>query len=85
MKKGITVLHKKCDPELAKDKKLPYTSYLVQYLEDNELSYDICTCTSSVELFDFYYDTYGKDFKRFDQTDGRVNPKFWNPKKEDKK
>lgn len=85
MKKGIKVLHKKCNPELAQDKSLPYTAYLVQYTEDGELSYDICTCSKQVELFDFYWDTYRTNFLRFDQTEGRVNPKFWNPQVEDKK
>ena len=63
----------------------PHTAYLVTYVEDGETSYDIATCGKQVELFDYYWDLYRHDFKRFDQTEGRVNPKLWNTKKEDKK
>ena len=29
----MKVLHEKCDPKLAEDKKLPYTAYLVEYVD----------------------------------------------------
>ena len=28
---GCTILHEECDPTVAQDKKLPYSSYLVEY------------------------------------------------------
>jgi hypothetical protein len=31
----------------------------------------------AVDLFDYYYDLYGKDFIEFKQAEGRVNPKLW--------
>ena len=55
------------------------------YIEDGETCYDIATCSKQVELFDYYWDLFRHDFKRFDQTEGRVNPKLWNPKKDEKK
>ena len=85
LKKGVKILHKKCHPDLAQDRSLPYTAYLVTYVEDGETCYDIATCSKKVELFDYYWDLFRHDFKRFDQTEGRVNPKLWNPKKDDKK
>ena len=43
----MKVLHEKCDPKLAEDKKLPYTAYLVEYVdkENGEVKtfYDIAT------------------------------------------
>jgi len=77
---SIKILHEACDPELANDKKLPYTSYLVQYLVDGQLTYDVTNCAKRVDLFDYYYDKYKKNFIRFDQTEGRINPKMWGNK-----
>ena len=34
MGKGIRMIHSDCDPTLAKSKNLPYTSYLIEYLQD---------------------------------------------------
>jgi hypothetical protein len=82
LNKGVRVLHKKCSSDLAHDRSLPYTAYLVTYVEDGETFYDISTCNKQVELFDFYWDTYKSDFKYFNQTEGRVNPRLWSPKKE---
>ena len=30
-----------------------------------------------VDIFDYYWDRYREDFIRFDQSEGRVNPKLW--------
>ena len=57
------ILHEKCDPKLAQDKKLPYTAYLVQYEVDGKVHHDIAVAGAAVELFDTYYDKYKKDFK----------------------
>ena len=41
---------------------------------------------SQVEMFDYYYDKYKKDFKWFKQSQGIVNPKLWkNQQEADKK
>lgn len=80
-------LHQKCDPELANDRSLPYTAYIVTYEEDGEISYDIVTCNKKVEIFDYYWDKYREDLKGFKQTEGKVNPKLWGiqPKEEKKR
>ena len=82
---GIKIIHEACDPELANDKSLPYTSYLVRYLKEGQVTYDITNCGKQAELFDHYYDTYKKDFIRFDQTQGRMNPKMWGNKSPEEK
>ena len=78
MAAALLILYEDCDPEKANDKELPYTSYLVKYLKDGKITYDVVVCNKRVELFDHYYDKYNKDFIRFDQTEGRVSPKLWN-------
>jgi len=80
----MKVLHEKCDPKLAEDKKLPYTAYLIEYVEDEKTYYDIATCQKQTDMFDFYYDKYKKGLKGWKQSKGIVNPKLWNPESEKK-
>ena len=77
----MNILHVDCDPTLAKDTKLPYNTYVVEYTKEDRIAYDIVMSSSSVEVFDQYYDKYKKDFKFLKQTSGRVNPKLWNQSK----
>jgi len=63
----MKVLHEKCDPKLAEDKKLPYTAYLVEYVDkengEEKTFYDIATCQKQTDMFDFYYDKYKTGLK----------------------
>ncbi len=82
----MKIIHKNCDPVTAKDKSLPLDSYLVTYLNEDNVSYDVVKASSKVSIFDHYYDNYGKgspiDIK---WTDGTVNPKLWGSQKTKKK
>lgn len=80
------VVHQDCSKELAKDKSLPLNSYLVTYMVDNSVKYDIVVCNKRVQIFDMYWDKYREGLKDIRWTDGKVNPKLWgNPPKESKK
>jgi len=82
----LKVLHSDCDPSLANDRSLPYTAYLIEYLQDGMTKFDIVIGRNRVEIFDHYYDNYRHNFKNMTQTEGRVNPKLWGIKpKESKK
>ncbi len=82
----MKILHADCDPTLAQDKGLPYTAYLVEYVQDGMTKFDIVVGRNRVEIFDHYWDNYRHDFKNMTQSEGRVNPKLWgNKPKEDKK
>ena len=72
----MTILHKECDPSLAKDKSLPRDSYLISYIKDDTLVYDIAR-GSRVELFDYYYDTF-HNVSSMRWTDGTANPKSYD-------
>ncbi len=74
----MKILHENCDRKLADDRGLPYTAYLVQYELKGKAAYDIALSSKAVELFDYYYDRYKKDFKRFDQSGGTVDPRRWS-------
>lgn len=72
----MTILHKECDPSIAKDKSLPRDSYLISYMKDDTLVYDIAR-GSRVELFDYYYDNF-RNIVGINWTDGTVNPKTYD-------
>ena len=80
----IRILHEDCDASLAQDKSLPYTSYLIEYLQDGMTRFDITTANKRVDIFDHYWDHYRHDFINMTQTEGRVNPKLWGPPKKSK-
>jgi hypothetical protein len=81
----MLIIHKNCDKSLAKDKTLPRNSYLVTYVQEEELSYDIVQSSSKVEIFDYYYDRYGNVLRDIRWTDGTVNPKCYQVKSKNKK
>jgi hypothetical protein len=81
----LNILHRDCDPTLAQDKTLPYTAYLVEYLQDGMTHFDIVVSSKKVEIFDYYWDLYRHDLIRMTQSEGRVNPKIWGNKPNEKK
>lgn len=71
----MVVIHKDCDKFFAKDKSLPVNSYIICYIVDASEKYDIVQANKFSEVFDNYYDEYGKgSVKSIKWTDGRVNP-----------
>jgi len=82
----MRIIHQNCEPEAANDKSLPYNTYLVTYMIDGALAYDLVQANKSVDIFDYYWDRYRGDIKGWKQSEGRVNPKLWgNQVKEEKK
>lgn len=77
MGKGIKMIHQDCDPTLCQDRSLPYTAYMVEYMQDGMTKFDIVTASKRVDIFDHYWDMYRKDFVTMVQTEGRANPKLW--------
>ena len=82
MSKVVKIIHQDCDPGLAKDKSLPTTAYLVEYIQGETSHWDIVICVKTVDLFDEYWDKYKKNLIGFVQAEGRMNPKLWSPKKD---
>lgn len=74
----IQILNENCDRELAKDRSLPYTAYLVTYEVDTVVLYDIVVTDKPVDIFDHYWDKYRTGFKSWRQSEGRINPRMWN-------
>ena len=66
-----------CDPSASADKSLPYTTYLVEYLQDGITKFDIVSSSKKVDIFDHYWDQYKENFTTFNQTAGTKNPRLW--------
>jgi len=82
----MRILHQNCDPELANDRSLPYTAYIVTYEIDGAIAHDIVVVNKKMDIFDYYWDKYREGLKGFKQTEGRVNPRLWGSQtKETKK
>ncbi len=73
----VRIINQNCDPEQAKDSSLPYSCYLVEYKVNGESCFDLVITGKQVDIFDHYYDQYGKDFVGFTQSEGKINPKLW--------
>ena len=74
----MKVIHEKCEKKVADDKKLPKSSYLVTYVAEEKLSYDIVLADSRVEIFDHYYDKYKEGLQSIGWTMGTMIPRTWN-------
>lgn len=82
----MKIIHKDCDPSVAEDRTLPYSTYLVTYKLDGMIHHDLVMTDKKVDIFDYYWDRYRDDLISFKQSEGRTNPKLWDPpKKEEKK
>ena len=74
----MNIIHKDCDKSLSKDSSLPTNSYIVTYLVKDTEKYDIIQASGKVEVFDKYYDEYGKGtLKEIKWTNGKVNPRVY--------
>ena len=74
----MNIIHKDCDKSLSKDSSLPTNSYIVTYLVKDTEKYDIVQASGKVELFDKYYDEYGKGaLKEIKWTDGKINQRVY--------
>lgn len=79
MSNKITILDSDCDPQVAKDKSLPCTAYLVEYYSSDKICYDLVMAKKTADIFDYYWDKYRGNFHKFIQSDGTLNPRMYNP------
>ena len=74
---GCEIIKTRCEFRDSKDRSLPNDSFIVSYYSDDELCYDITRAGKRVNIFDMYWDKFGKNLKSIEWTYGRVNPKLW--------
>ena len=84
---GCQILQEKTTLEAANDKSLPNDARLIWYVVGGVEYIDLTRCKKTSQLFDMYYDRYGKGaVQRIDFGYGQMNPKLWGVKpKKDKK
>ena len=71
--------------EKANDKSFPTDAYLVWYNVDGNELLDVTRSSKKVNIFDMYYDKYGKNLKRIEYGYGGINPAQWGYKAPEKK
>ena len=80
------VILEKTTRDKANDRKLPSDAINVYYIVDGEDRLDVTRSGKMVNIFDFYYDKYGKEsIKKIDYGQGTVNPSQWGYKSPEKK
>ena len=80
------VILEKTTKDKANDRKLPSDAFNIFYVVDGEERLDVTRSGKMVNLFDLYYDKYGKDsIKKIDYGQGTVNPSQWGIKQPPKK
>lgn len=80
------ILLEKTTEEKATDKSFPTDAYLVRYVENGTQHLDVTRCYKMVNIFDMYYDKYGKDsIKAIDFGHGTIKPNQYGYKSPEKK
>ena len=80
------ILLEKTTKDKADDRKLPSDAFNIFYVVNGEELLDVTRSGKKVNVFDLYYDKYGKDaVRKIDYGHGTVNPSQWGYKQPDKK
>ena len=84
---SCNIIHEKCDKSAASDKTLPRNAYLVTYVVEDKITYDVVMADGKSDVFDEYWDKYKEGLQKIDWTEGNVKPSLWNrqPIKPEKK
>ena len=78
------VILEKTTKDKANDRTLPSDAFEVFYVVDGEERLDVTRSGKAVNVFDMYYDKYGKDsVKKIDYGQGTINPSQWGYKNKD--
>ena len=80
------IIQEKTTQEKALDRKLPTDAFNVTYIVEGETLLDVTRSSKMVNVFDMYYDRYGKgSVQRIDFGHGTVNPSQYGYKPPSKK
>ena len=80
------ILLEKTTKDKADDRKLPSDAFNITYMVDGETRLDVTRSGKMVNVFDLYYDKYGKGaVQKIDYGHGTVNPQQWGYKQPEKK
>ena len=80
------ILLEKTTHEKANDRKLPSDAFNVTYVVEGETRLDVTRSGKMVNVFDMYYDRYGKDcVQKIDYGHGTIKPSQYGYKSPEKK
>ncbi len=80
------ILLEKTTEEKAKDKSFPTDAFLVRYVENGTQYLDVTRCYKMVNIFDMYYDKYGKGaVQSIEFGHGTIKPNQYGYKSPEKK
>ena len=80
------IILEKTTKDKADDRKLPSDAFNVTYMVEGEERLDVTRSGKMVNVFNLYYDRYGKDsVKKIDYGHGTINPSQWGYKEPQKK
>ena len=80
------IIQEKTTQEKALDRKLPTDAFNVTYIVEGETRLDVTRSSKMVNVFDMYYDRYGKgSVQKIDFGHGTVNPSQYGYKAPEKK
>ena len=80
------IIQEKTTHEKADDRKLPSDAFNVTYVVEGETRLDVTRSGKMVNVFDMYYDRYGKDcVQKIEYGHGTVNPSQYGYKPPEKK
>ena len=75
------IILEKTTREKAEDKSLPTDAFNVTYVVEGETHLDVTRSEKMINIFDMYYDRYGKDaVQKIDYGAGAVRPNLWGLK-----
>ena len=75
------IILEKTTKEKADDRQLPTDAFNVYYTVDGKEHLDVTRSEKMVNVFDMYYDKYGKDaVQKIDYGAGSVRPNLWGIK-----
>ena len=75
------IILEKTTKEKAEDKSLPTDAFNVTYVVEGETLLDVTRSEKMMNIFDMYYDRYGKDaVQKIDYGAGAVRPNLWGLK-----
>ena len=80
------IILEKTTREKAEDRSLPTDAFNVTYLVEGETRLDVTRSEKMANVFDMYYDRYGKDaVQKIDYGCGTIRPNLWGIKAPEKK
>ena len=80
------IILEKTTQEKALDRKLPTDAFNVTYIEGNAEHLDVTRSEKMANVFDMYYDRYGKgSVQKIDYGHGTIRPNLWGAKPPQKK